>query len=220
MTQGEQVAMLWPLIFEEKNTVHFAHTSFLWSNLASKKATVTCVILGLTAKQQSAKKIFDADTVRIVPNISPYLVATENLIVPKRSTPVAALPPMQSGNKPSDGGHLMLSDEEKKAFLSKCPSASKFIKRYSGSHEIINGGSRWCVWVEDNDIKEAQAIPELSRRFTLVAEKRASGGKQAADNASTPHRFVFAPHNSRPAIAVPNVSSERREYPRDLPFRS
>ncbi|ALK87799.1 hypothetical protein L63ED372_00572 [Limnohabitans sp. 63ED37-2] len=217
ITQGEQVAMLWPLVFEQKNSIHFAHTSFLWSNLASKKATVTCVILGLTAKQQTAKKIFDSEVVRTVSNISPYLVSTENLIVSKRSAPISLLPSMQSGNKPSDGGHLMLSDDEKKILLSKFPSASKFIKRYSGSHEIINGGSRWCIWVEDEDIREAESIPELRMRFSLVAQKRASGGKQAADNAGTPHRFVFAPHNSHLAIAIPNVSSERREYlPCDL----
>ena len=39
-----------------------------------------------------------------------------------------------------------------------------------------------------------------------------SNGTQANDNVATPHRFVFAPHTSGPAIAIPNVSSERRRY--------
>lgn len=217
VTQGEQVAMLWPLVFQEGNLIHFAHTSFLWSNLASNKATVTCVILGLSTKPTNVRSIFDGELVRSVPNISPYLVATETVIVSKRTSAISELGAMQSGNKPSDGGRLMLSDQEKDLIVGANAGASKFIKRYLGSHEIINGGGRWCIWVEDAQIEEASEIEPFVARFDEVAKLRIKGGKQSNDNAATPHRFVFAPHNDSLAIAVPNVSSERRQYlPCDL----
>lgn len=213
VTQGEQVGMLWPLVFKEGNFISFAHTSFLWSNLASNKAAVTCVILGLSSRPMGEKKLFDEETVRSVPNISPYLVATDTVIVAKRSRALSEIGHMQSGNKPTDGGALVLSTEEKDQILARNPEAAHFIKHYVGSRELINGGSRWCIWVEDAELAEASKIQEFRTRFERVRQQRlSSDGVQANDNANTPHRFVFAPHSSHRAVAVPNASSERRPY--------
>lgn len=213
VTQGEQVGMLWPLVFQEKNFIHFAHTSFLWSNLASNKAAVTCVILGLSPTPSNDRKLFTDESVRSVPNISPYLVATDTVIVTKRSHALSGIGYMQSGNQPTDGGNLVLSTEEKDLILAKNPTASHFIKRYVGSRELINGGDRWCIWVENFELEAANKIDEFRIRFDKVRQLRTcSNGKQANDNASTPHRFVFAPHSNHAAIAIPKVSSERRRY--------
>ncbi|CAB5520470.1 class I SAM-dependent DNA methyltransferase [Stutzerimonas stutzeri] len=213
VTQGEQVGMLWPLVFKERNFIFFAHTSFLWSNLASNKAAVTCVILGLSSRPRGEKKLFDEETVRNVPNISPYLVATDTVIVTKRSRALSEIGHMQSGNKPTDGGALVLSTEEKDQILARNPEAAHFIKHYVGSRELINGGSRWCIWVEDAELAEASKIQDFRTRFERVRQQRlSSDGVQANDNANTPHRFVFAPHSSHRAVAVPNASSERRPY--------
>ncbi|WOD11666.1 DNA methyltransferase [Pseudomonas sp. NyZ704] len=213
VTQGEQVGMLWPLIFQEKNFIFFAHTSFLWSNLASNKAAVTCVILGLSSRPMGEKKLFDGELIRSVANISPYLVATDTVIVTKRSRALSDIGHMQSGNKPTDGGALVLSSEEKNQILAGSPEAAPFIKQYVGSRELINGGSRWCIWVEDSELVEATKIHEFRVRFERVRQQRlSSDGVQANENADTPHRFVFAPHNSHRAVAVPNASSERRLY--------
>jgi hypothetical protein len=213
ITQGEQVAMLWPLVFREQNIIHFAHTSFLWSNLATNKAAVSCVILGLSSSPTNERRLFDDGVVRRVPNISPYLVATDTVIVAKRTRHLSNIGYMQSGNKPTDGGHLMLSAEEKTALLTAHPSVAPFIKRYVGSKELINGGGRWCIWVDDSQLEVANEIEEFRSRFEKVRQMRsASDGTQANENAATPHRFVFAPHSSSPAIAIPNVSSERRQY--------
>lgn len=213
ITQGEQVAMLWPLVFRERNAIHFAHTSFLWSNLASNKAVVSCVILGLSTSASGSKRLFADEVVRTVANISPYLVAAETVIVTKRTSVLSGVGHMQSGNKPTDGGYLTMSTEEKDQLLATSPEAVPFIKRYVGSRELINGGGRWCIWVDDADLEEAMGIDALRVRFDKVRETRlSSDGVQANENASTPHRFVFAPHSDHPAIAVPNVSSERRLY--------
>lgn len=212
ITQGEQVSMLWPLVFHEGNFIHFAHTSFLWSNLASNKAAVTCVILGLSSHHPGDRKLFGDTAVRNVPNISPYLVATDTVIVTKRSATLSSIGRMQSGNKPTDGGNLVLSSEEKNRIFINAPMAARFIKRYVGSQELINGGGRWCIWVEDTELTDARSIEEFRIRFDQVRQLREKGGAQANSNAATPHRFVFAPHNEHPAIAIPNVSSERRQY--------
>lgn len=213
VTQGEQVAMLWPLVFQERNVLHFAHTSFLWSNLASNKAAVTCVILGLSPTPKNDRRLFDDGIVRTVPNISPYLVATDTVVVTKRSLALSDVGHMQSGNQPTDGGNLMLSTEEKDLLVARNPTAAHFIKRYVGSRELINGGSRWCIWVEDSAREEANRIDDFRIRFEKVRQLRvSSNGTQANENASTPHRFVFAPHSNHAAVAVPKVSSERRRY--------
>jgi len=212
ITQGEQVSMLWPLVFEQDNVIQFAHTSFLWSNLASNKAAVTCVILGLSSRQVGERKLFGDDIVRSVPNISPYLVATDTVIVAKRSRVLSNIGNMLSGNKPTDGGNLILSVEDKRRIIADAPESARFFRRYVGSQELINGGGRCCIWVDDIDLAEAQRIEEFRIRFDRIRKLRASGGAQANTNAATPYRFVFAPHNSHPAIAVPNVSSERRPY--------
>ncbi len=213
VTQGEQVAMLWPLVFKAANIIHFAHTSFLWSNLASHKAVVSCVILGLSSTASGERKLFADGVVRAVANISPYLVPGDSVVVTKRTSPLSDIGRMQSGNKPTDNGNLILTAREKQLIISQSQGASHFLKRYVGSQEIINGGDRWCIWVESSEVEKAEQIPEISERAKKVAEFRAfSGGQQANENARTPHRFVFAPHTDTLAIAVPNVSSERRQY--------
>jgi hypothetical protein len=213
VTQGEQVAMLWPLVFEEENVICFAHTSFPWSNLASHSATVTCVIIGLAREQAKGALLFDAENVRAVENISPYLTPGPSIIVRKQTNPISTVGKMQSGNKPTDGGNFIVSDEEKHQLVRSFPGARRFLKRYVGSQEIINGGTRWCIWVEPDDRDAAEQVPQISARIARVAALRAkSRGKQANDNARTPHRFVFAPHSGGCAIAVPNTSSERRPY--------
>jgi len=213
ITQGEQVAMLWPLIFDQTSHIQFAHTSFLWANLATNKAAVTCVIIGLATEEKRTKLIFGDGEKREVRNISPYLTATDTVVVTKRTKPLSNVGLMQSGNKPTDDGNFILTTVEKDHVIQKEPGAYQFIKRYVGSKEIINGGDRWCIWVEDEDLRTAQDLPELRKRFENVQTfRRNSRGKQANDNAATPHRFVFSPHAKTTAVAVPNVSSERRPY--------
>jgi hypothetical protein len=78
---------------------------------------------------------------------------------------------------------------------------------------MINGGDRWCIWIDDHQIEEACKIREISQRLERVKSAReASRGDQAKGGISTPHKFVFAPHRSGSAIAVPKVSSARRYY--------
>lgn len=211
--QGEQVAMLWPLVFGQGLEISFAHRPFHWSNLAAANAGVTVVIVGISSARSSKKILFEGDERRVVDNIGPYLIPVGNVIVQKAPRPVNGLPRMDYGNKPTDGGNLILDRAAKDGLVAVRPEAARFIKAYVGSTEFINGVPRFCLWVEDGEVDDARLIPELCERFENVRTLRAeSKGQQANANADTPHRFVFAPHRPGNALIVPRVSSERRPY--------
>ena len=211
--QGEQVAMLWPLIFEQGLEIFFAHRPFHWSNLASKNAGVTVVIVGISFKKSGPKMIYEEEERRIVDNIGPYLIPMGNVIVEKTAKPINGLPRMDYGNKPTDGGNLILDRDEKDKLVRNFPQSEKFVKQYVGSSEFINGSPRFCLWIEDEQVDEAKSIPEIATRIEKIRTlRRESKGQQANSNACTPHRFVFAPHRNGIALIVPRVSSERRPY--------
>ena len=211
--QGEQVGMLWPIIFSKNQKINFAHTSFLWKNNAANNAGVTCIVIGISGAKLQNAKIFDGEIVRSVQNIGPYLSSTDNTIITKSSVQISSLPQMVSGNKATDGGNLILSNNEVSALTSEAPQSGRFIRRLEGAKEFIRGESRWCIWLEDGDITEAKSIPSIAKRINNVKEVRSeSRGKQANEAAAFPHRFVYAPHVEGRSILIPSVSSERREY--------
>lgn len=211
IAQGEQVAMLWPYVFARGLDILFAHTSFPWSNNASNNAGVTCVVVGIG--KGGVQAIYTGDSKRRVSSISPYLIEGMPTVVTKRSEPLGDLPRMSTGNLPSDGGQLIMPYAEGVKLMSDHPIAKRFLKRFVGSRELINGGDRWCLWIEDVELEEARAIEEIARRLKGVREAReASRGDQAKGGILTPHRFVFAPHRAGYAVAVPKVSSSRRQY--------
>lgn len=211
--QGEQVAMLWPLIFDQALEISFAYRPFHWSNLAAANAGVTVVIVGIASARSSKKTLFEGDEKRVVDSIGPYLIPVGNIIVQKAPRPLNGLPRMDYGNKPTDGGNLILDRAAKDGLVAARPEASRFIRAYVGSTEFINGVPRFCLWVEDKEVDDARLVPEICERFENVRKLRAeSKGQQANANADTPHRFVFAPHRSGSALIIPRVSSERRPY--------
>jgi hypothetical protein len=205
--------MLWPLVFGRGLEISFAHRPFHWSNLATANAGVTVVIVGIATARSSKKILFEGDEKRVVESIGPYLIPVGNIIVQKAPRPLNGLPRMDYGNKPTDGGNLILDRTAKDSLVAARPEAARFIKMYVGSTEFINGVSRFCLWVEDEEVDEACLAPELRERFENVRTLRAeSTGQQANANAGSPHRFVFAPHRPGTALIVPRVSSERRPY--------
>ncbi|MCA8275041.1 lactate dehydrogenase [Burkholderia sp. AU30280] len=214
VTQGEQVAMLWPLIFGQDNHISFAHRSFKWSNLATNKAVVTCVIIGLSTAPAEQRRIFDGDTERKVSKISPYLIEGDEIIVSKVSKPISDLPLMSKGNMPTDGGNLLISTfDEKERLLARNRGAERYVREYVGSREFIQGYSRWCLWITDDEIKHASSFEDLQERFNKVREARVNGGGvQAKAYIDVPHQFVYAPHRDAWNIIVPRHFSESREY--------
>lgn len=217
--QGSQVPLLWPLIFETKHEIVFAHTSFKWTNLAAHNAGVIVVIVGISTRAAPLRKLFslaedDALLVKDVPNINAYLVAGPSVIVEPSRKPRAGLATMLFGNMPRDGGHFVLSREDRSKLISEEPTLEAFIRPYLGSEQMIQGKLRWCIWIEDQDVAKASQYPALSSAMRKVAAFRASSvAGSTRDFASRPHRFVqIASTAKKHSLAVAKVSSENREY--------
>nr|VFK57938.1 MAG: Type II restriction/modification system, DNA methylase subunit YeeA [Candidatus Kentron sp. TUN]VFK66894.1 MAG: Type II restriction/modification system, DNA methylase subunit YeeA [Candidatus Kentron sp. TUN] len=217
--QGQQVPILWPLIFATGHEIAFAHASFKWANLASHNAGVTVAIIGISNHPPQLRRLFSiADgggvLAKDVESINAYLVAGANVIITKSSKPMSGQSEMSFGNKPVDGGNLFLDFEEKKKLLSVLPDAEPFIRNFSNSEEFINGKQRYCLWINDSDVKQALVIPEIQQRTERVRQMRsASTKKQTQLEAVTPYRFSEIRHqSSQITIVVPRVSSENRPY--------
>ena len=215
--QGEQVPILWPQIFDLGQHICFAVRSFKWANLASHNAGVTVVVVGIGREPPPKRKLFDfgddgIELVRLAENISPYLVPGSNLTVSAVSPAGDGRGRMIRGNMANDGGHLILTALEAEGLNEAFPCSTKFIRRFVGSQEFIHAKMRFCIWVEDDEVADALSCPPIATRIEQVRKTRLKGGKQARDNADTPHRFVFAPHQDGRAIIIPRVSSENRDY--------
>jgi len=211
--QGEQVAMLWPHILSKNVEISFCHSSFKWKNNAKANAAVIVVIVGLRNKSNSKKYIFQDGTRHIVNNINPYLLDARNLIISSRSSPLSSIPKMSYGCKFTDGGNLILSDNEKAEFLNKFPKAEKFVRKLIGSEEFINGKTRWCLFIRDSDLEEALGYEFIRNRIAKVKLMRlASKAASTRDRANSAHKYESSTYTETNAIIIPRVSSERREY--------
>ena len=216
--QGQSVSLLWPVIFSTGCEIRFAHTSFKWANLASNNAGVTVAIVGIAQCSGLPKFIFEDDgsgrtTQRKGATISPYLTLGAETVVTKARKPISNVAEMEFGNKPSDGGHLLLERSEIPSLSLDEREKAKFIRRIFGSGDFISFGSRHCVWIEDEDLDEARSIPSLRERIEAVRTVRlASRDKGANALAARAHQLKLMRIGKRHSVVVPGVSSERREF--------
>ena len=214
IVQGVQVPALWPHLLENLE-IRFAHRSFKWSNLAAHNAGVTCVIVGMGPASDNMKRLFDGDTVRDVDMIGPYLAPGATAIVAKSSKPISVLEPMVFGNKPTDGGNLILSRAERSALIVSHPDAEQFVRRYYGSQELMKGIERYCLWIADDEAEEAKAIPEIARRLAAVTRDRSKeeASEISKSFANQPHRFLQRAGAAKShTIMVPGAASEDRYW--------
>lgn len=217
--QGEQVGILWGWLLAQGIHIHFAHRTFQWSNEAKGMAAVHCVIIGFGAFDVEKKVIYEYEDIRGEPhavlakNINPYLVDAPNILLESRTRPISAVPEMLYGNKPVDGGFLLLSPEEKAELLGKEPKAEKWIRPLLGAEEFLNGKERWCLWLVGITPNELRAMPEVLKRVEAVRKFRLnSPKKQTQEHAATSMLFVENRQPEGAYILVPRVSSERRAF--------
>ncbi|MCS3731321.1 class I SAM-dependent DNA methyltransferase [Bradyrhizobium betae] len=216
--QGQSVSILWPVLFGSGCEIRFACTSFKWSNLASNKAGVTVAIVGIGPAKNTPCRLYEHDEqngvhVREGTSITPYLTLGPRIIVSKRDQPIGDVSVMEFGNKPSDGGHLLLQPAELDSLGLDAEQRKRFIRRIFGSDDFINGGSRLCVWIENPHLAEAQTIESLKARIDSVrAVRLASRDKGANALAKRAHQLKLMRIGENRTIVVPGVSSERRTY--------
>ena len=212
LCQGEQVSLLWPYVFENEQEIFFAHQSFKWNNSARGNAGVTCVILGIRNLSEGPKHIHSGVSVRKVTNINPYLVEGENIVMPQRRSPISEFPTMALGSSPIDGGNLLLSPSEREAFVGEDRRSEKFIRPFIGGGDILDGKKRYCLWIGDDEIEEANQIARVRERIEDCREFRVNGGRDAQKGAKIPHRFFYRKYKKKNAIVMPMTSSENRSY--------
>jgi hypothetical protein len=217
--QGEQVPIVWPLIFETGHEIVFAHTSFKWANLASYNAGVTVAIIGISNHPGKLRRLYSvaddgAVIAKEVDQINAYLVPGPNVIVESVSRAPASRAAMVWGNKPSDGGNLILSVSEADEAIKREPFLSKFIYDFAGSQEFVKGIVRRCIWIEDADVDEAMQSTFIADRLAAVSAMRsASAAASTQAYADKPYRFRQVQGRSVDySIVVPKVTSESRPY--------
>lgn len=210
--QGEHVSALFPKLYENNVEIAFAYTSFKWKNSARDNAGVTVIILGLQSSDEyrrRPKRLYLDEVMYCADEINPYLVNGSICIVEKRSLPICAdFPHMGFGSQPIDGGNLIFDDVNEAHGV-----PSRYIKRFVGSAELIQGKSRYCLWLNEHDKDDFLKYDFISQRIELVKRFRLSSKRKDTQKlADMPWSFGFVGYRSTDAIIVPAVSSESRAY--------
>lgn len=217
--QGQQVPAFWSFALADGLRIHFARTSFSWKNLATNNATVTVVVVGLATGVNGARLyeegVEDLPQERRVNFIGPYLVPDTCTVVEKAGKPLNGLPPMDYGSKPADGGGLVIKAQDYQEITD--PGVKQYIKQYLGSDEYIDGKSRWCLWITDDELSHALTYPYIKTRIDAVQSFRAQSKKdKTREQAACAHVFAEVRHGRDSGEAMPLIvpihTSENREY--------
>ena len=212
IVQGETVSRFWD--FMQDDIINFAYRTFVWDSEASVKAHVHCVIIGFAKFSRSNKYLYDNGRTTVAENINRYLMDGDNILVRSRNKPLCDIPKMIYGNKPADGGNLIIEDEDLNEFIKKDPNAKKYIHPLLGASEYIKGNKRWCLWLVGADPEDLKKCPMIMERIKKCKEARensvAAGIRKFA---ATPTLFA---QRTQPVdkdfIIVPRVSSQARRY--------
>lgn len=214
--QGEQVAPLWGTLCERYNThINFAYRTFIWDSEASEKAHVHCVIIGFSVDaNQKDKYIFYSDKKEKMENINAYLLDGSDVFITSRSKPICDVPKMTKGNQPTDGGNLILSEEERDEMIRKDSSMQAFIRPYIGAKDFLNNNEkRYCLWLKDVEPGQYKNNHQIMKRLHAVKEMREkSSAAPTRKAAQWPYKFFSTPQTNETFLIVPRVSSERRRY--------
>lgn len=227
ITQGEQVAQLWPILFDRyKLDIAFAHRTFAWGSDARGMAQVHVVIIGLTKRDDAPreKRLFSYDHPKGEPHesrhaaLSPYLfdaggLANPRIVVKSEHRPINRLPRLVTGTQPLERGFLIFNRRERDQFLSVEPEAQNLFRPFLGSYEFINSIERWILHTQDIEPKDLRQLPEVVKRLRSVSEFRGSSKRTATLTLSKyPSLYGVTVLPDNPFLVCPQVSSERREY--------
>ncbi|MYE91452.1 class I SAM-dependent DNA methyltransferase [Candidatus Poribacteria bacterium] len=227
ITQGEQVAQLWPLLFDRcKVDITFAHRTFAWGSNARGMAHVHVVIIGLAKREAASreKRLFSYETVTGEPHesrhaaLSPYLFDASGLtdpriVVKESSQSLNGLPALLSGSQPIDDGNYIFKAAERAAFLQEEPNAEQYLRPFIGSREFLQGGERWILALQDANPVDLRTMPKVVERMQAVRAFRAkSKRKSTLAIADYPTQYNVNVVPTAPFLVIPEVSSERREY--------
>lgn len=207
--QGDHVGIMFPKIYAKNVEIGFAYTQFTWRNSARDNAGVTVIILNLRNKSSDQKYLYNDGIKTLAKNINGYLIDFPDILVSSVTNQISKLPQMRNGSEPNDGGGFMFTKEQKDKVIDEYPLAENLFKRYVGAHEFINGGERYCLWIDTIEKRSLlDTIPPLEQRIRNVEEHRSRGPAKSKD----PYQFVSRSYTGKQSIIVPKTSSERRTY--------
>ena len=220
ISQGEQVGILWNELFSHWHLkIHFAHRTFSWMSEARGKAHVHVVILGFATFDRPEKRIFDYETSTSevseisVSNISPYLVQGSDIVIIKRSRPICDVPQLSFGNMANDGGHLLISEEDRRQILSQEPTIEPLIRPFLGPDEFLYNIRRWCLWLVNTSPAALRSSSEIMRRIESVREHRLKSSRETTKElSSTPSLFGEIRQPEKEYLAIPKTGSINRRY--------
>lgn len=219
ISQGEQVATLWKFLIKECGLgINFANRTFKWNNEARGYAAVHCVIIGFCSKTSEVrlKHIYhNDDTVEECLHINPYLVNAPDVFIENRNHPISSVPEMIAGNRPADGGHLIIEADDYLPFIHNEPQASKYIKRFMGAREFINNQERWCLWLVGVSPSELKKMPMVLKRVEQCRLDRLNATDEGRRKLATTPTLFREQNNPKTCIIIPRHSSETRHY---IPF--
>lgn len=214
ITQGEQVSSVWKPLFERfQIQIDFAYQSFKWESEAKSKAQVHCVIIGFSQRNNQKKRLFSEFGMKFVDKINPYLIESEIIFIENRKSPISNVPKMFRGSQPTDGGNLILTENEKEKLLMENPVAENFIRPYLMGADFIKRKPRYCIWLVDAKPNQLKKCPLILERVQKVKDFRLNSKKIATQRkAETPTLFDEIKESKIDYIAIPKTSSEKRRY--------
>ena len=227
ITQGEQVAQLWPILFNRcELEIAFAHRTFAWGSDARGRAQVHVVIIGLDGREgaRSAKRLFSYPDITGDPEetqhgvLSPYLfdasgLADPHLTVREESRPINGMKRLITGTQPLENGNLTFSGEAKSEFLVREPEAEPYFRPFPGSREFIRRQDRWILHTADIPPQELRELSMVRDRLRAVRSFREKSRRVATKRlADFPRSYGVTVVPEQPFLIIPQVSSERREY--------
>lgn len=212
ITQGEQVIGVWKPLYDLFHIeIFFAWKTFKWNSESSKQAAVHCVIIGFNCLKNINKYIYDFQKTYEANNISPYIIDMPTTFIESHSKPICNIPKMVTGNRPADGGHLIIEEQDYSDFITKEPKAKNYIKNLTGALEFINNKKRYCLWLVGISPSELRTMPEVLKRVEACKADRLNGAPDRQKLADTPWLFREQ-KNPISYIIIPRVSSENRKY--------
>lgn len=220
ITQGDQARALDPILRRANVQIDFAHRTFKWQSEATGGAAVHCVIIGMSATGRPQRILFDypqlsGDPVaRNVAAINMYLLDSDLPAPMKRRAPFNAdLPKMTKGSQATDGGHLIVESAQDLAVLKADLTAEKYLRPFMQGRDMLNDTAKWCLWFEGAQLTELREVPVLAARLDGVAEARLQSPTVSVQKqAAIPHLFTQRRQPKNRYLALPEVSSEDREY--------
>ncbi|MEU5616464.1 MULTISPECIES: DNA methyltransferase [unclassified Streptomyces] len=218
VTQGEQIARVWRFMLDKGMKIDFAHRTFKWISEARGKAIVHVVIVGFSSRERQTRRLIYSypspsgePVVEQVSHVNPYLLAAPDILVEAVNSPLSpSLTPIQYGNKPSDGGHLVVKKQDMPA---DNDPATRYLRPYLGAQELLHAEQRWCIWMEAPDAEAVRQSLWLRNRITSVQQFREkSSAADTRKQAATPWRFFRTPQPTSTYIAIPRHVSHTRQW--------